>query len=137
MKIDWLRIINSFYQARLVVGEMFADFFSSLATKLYLLATFIVNIILWVSAFFIYNLADHGLVILHYNIDFGIDLIGQPREFFILPIFGLMVIIINSWIAMFIGRKGRFSAHLLLGSALLVNCLLGFILFLLFNINFR
>lgn len=60
-------------------------------------------------------------VILHYNIYFSIDLIGEWYRVFILPTAGLVILFINSFLSYIIYKQSRLAAYLLAGSILALH----------------
>lgn len=58
---------------------------------------------------------------LHYNIYFGIDLIGEYQRVFSLPLIGFLVILINSILAFWFYLKERLISYMLILSALAVQ----------------
>ena len=84
-------------------------------------------------------------MILHYNVDFGIDLIGNVRQIYIIPLIGLVIVLFNLILLSFAYRKNiaperrdadKFLANLLLGSALFANFILLFSVASIYLINF-
>lgn len=60
-------------------------------------------------------------VFLHYNILFGVDQIGEPRQVYTASLVGLSIIAINFISAWVLYRKDRFYSYILLAGALTVN----------------
>jgi hypothetical protein len=137
MSIVWHKFLNNFYQYRLIASELLVDFLASFEVRIYLTLAILLDIGLWIFAYYINKLSGSDLLILHYNVDFGINLIGQPAQIFIIPTLGLIVIIINSWIAIIAGRKDNFFINLLFIAAILTILLLGMAIIMIYNINFR
>ena len=107
--------------------------------RLYFLLTFFLNLALFLSAYFIYSSNSGQLLILHYNIDFGIDLLGEPIKIFLLPLAGLLIYLINFILIFFFYRKKNYSlfSHFLPITALLFNIFLLTAMLSLYLINFR
>lgn len=61
------------------------------------------NGLLWSLALFAFPRQD-AAVVLHYNIDVGIDFIGEGKQIVLLPLVGLLIIIGNGLIAWSIRR---------------------------------
>lgn len=93
----------------------------------------------WLQAIFIYKHLSGELLVLHYNIDFGIDLIGEPRRIFLYPLFGLGIFALNWIIAAALRRRQYFRlfTHLLLTTALLFSLFVSLALMFIYLINFR
>ncbi|MFA6320157.1 MAG: hypothetical protein WCX66_04500, partial [archaeon] len=52
--------------------------------------------ITWILAFWLAAVSRGGLLILHYNINFGIDLIGSANSIYWLPVGATAAFVINS-----------------------------------------
>lgn len=107
--------------------------------KVYLIVCFALNLLLWITAISIKNNIKEGLAILHYNVDFGIDLLGDPSSLLVIPSFGLIVILINSILTSVFVKfdKFKFISHLFLLTALVVNVFLILSLLFIYLINFK
>lgn len=92
------------------------------------------RIILWLSAFnFFSNLAGWVAlkvylppsgrdIILHYNVYFGVDVTGDSRGAYVLPLIGLVVLALNFLLSFyFYRRKERVASYVLLLAALMVQ----------------
>lgn len=107
--------------------------------RIYLVVCSIFNLISWAFAIFIKNGIKEGLAILHYSVDFGPDLLGSPSTMLIIPLFGLVIIVLNSMLLLAFSKFDKFElvAHLLLFVASLVNFLLIVALFFIYLFNFK
>ena len=72
---------------------------------------------------------------LHYTIYFGIDYINNWSQAYYLPLTGLIIIIVNVIISIFLYRYSKLLAYLLTGSALLVQFILLIGAFCLINLQ--
>ena len=79
----------------------------------------IFNLILWAYTFLQYGLST-DLVPLHYNIYFGIDLIGYKSNLFFYPLLGLVIIIVNSILSWLL-RIEKLIGYFLIMSAVLAQ----------------
>lgn len=92
------------------------------------------HIVLWLLLFgLIANAADWGIlgvlmnrldaaVILHYNVYFGVDIMGSWKLAFIMPAIGLALYLINACLADYFYRnKERIASYILLLTALMVQ----------------
>jgi hypothetical protein len=97
------------------------------------------NLLIWFLALFVNYNVSQSLIVLHYNIDFGVDLIGEAKRLYIIPLLGLVIILINKILLMtlFKNEHFRFISYLLLLSALFVNFILLTALSIIYLINFR
>jgi len=110
-----------------------------LPAKLYFLTLFLLQAMAWWGAYYIYSSLTGNILVLHYNVDFGIDLIGVPVRIFIYPLFGLGIILLNTALTAFFYRHRDFRVftHLLLAAAVSFSLILNIALFFIYFINFR
>lgn len=65
-----------------------------------------INAFLWIFSYFIFNNITQDRLILHYNVDIGIDLIGSRGEIFIIPLLSLVLIFLNKiFLLVFLKKK--------------------------------
>jgi len=61
-------------------------------------------------------------IILHYNVYFGVDLLGDWQKVFFLPLLGLFLFLINGTLALyFYNSKERIAGYLMLIATLMVQ----------------
>lgn len=118
---DWGQILETFYG------------------KIYVILTLFFNFLSWLYVFFINFRSGETLLILHYNVDLGVDLLGPASKLYIIPALGLIFFLINSFLlTVFLNsRHLKFLSHLLLAAALVVNLFLFFSLGPIYIANFR
>jgi hypothetical protein len=141
--IDANKILNYIYLVKSRTKEGIAIFWGYLYIKIYVLAIIILILFNWFFAYFINSKVSQGLVVLHYNVDFGINLIGDVSRIYIIPALGLFIFFINSGLAVVINRQRfenintvRLLTHLILSGALLSNLFLFISLAFIYLINF-
>lgn len=80
------------------------------------------NALVWALVYFLIGRST-GLVALHYQVDFGVNLLGQSRALYAMPALGLLAITVNVVVASGLVRvkDGRFLGLVLLVGALIVN----------------
>lgn len=106
-------------------------------TRLFILTALFFNILIWVaSILFTANLKD-DVVALHHNIYFGINLIGDSRQVYFIPLLGLIILVINIVFSFLIRMEGGFFTRLFTASAILINIFLLLGLGSIILINFR
>lgn len=122
---------------------MISDLMTFFYIKVYLSAVLVLNILNWVIVYFINAKISQDLAVLHYNVDFGVNLIGSVKQIYVIPLLGLVIFILNLALLIFSFRlnfrifsSGKFFAHILLGSALLANFFLFISLALVYLVNF-
>ncbi len=97
------------------------------------------QIIAWIQAWFIHSSLTDKILVLHYNVDFGIDMVGDPQQIYFYPILGLAVILINLIILALLHKDKNFRiiAHFLLSAAVMFGLFLTVTLLAVYLINFR
>lgn len=74
------------------------------------------------AVFFLIYRGAREVIILHYNVYFGIDIIGSPWQAFVVPTAPLLFFLVNLFLAWrFYGVRERVIAHILLFSALFAS----------------
>lgn len=139
MSIIRTKIFAAYYLAKQWFAAFIFSLISSPVFKLYLAAISIVNISTWISAFLIKQQAQTNTIILHYNVDFGIDNIAEVPRLFFLPLSGLIIILINLFLVniFYKYRQEKLFFHLLFGGALMVNLIILVAMVMIYLINFR
>ena len=87
--------LNYFHHIRLKLAELSAGLFNSFYIRMYLILTLGLIILNWLSAYIINIDVSQNLVILHYNVDLGVNLIGDVSKIYIIPLLGLAIFLIN------------------------------------------
>lgn len=112
--------------------------FGHLCVKIYLGILVAINSAIWVAVYYISTKVTEDLVVLHYNVDFGVDLVGEVGNMYMIPTLGFIVLAVNFFLVfLFVGQKDlRVLAHFLLGGATAVNFFLLVSLAPIYLINF-
>ncbi len=97
-------------------------------------ATLILHVAVWVWLAW-YIRPQSGQIFLHYNVLFGVDLTGDWYEVFLLPLVGLVIIVLNTFLALLLYNKDRFASLVLLTTTLIVHCILLIVASLLVFLN--
>lgn len=121
------------------VGEAVGSAFRFYPTRLYLAVILLLQVLAWLQAIIIRRSLSGDFLILHYNINFGVDLVGSPEKIFFYPLAGLLAVIINFVLIFIFARRkeSRFITHLFLGSTVIFEIFLSLVLLAVFLINFR
>jgi len=104
--------------------------------KINLFFSLLINIVLWlVLVWQTRGLSD--LIPLHYNIYFGIDLLGPWYQFFLLPSLGLLFFMVNFIISLMIYSKEKVLSYFLVGTSSFIQLifLLAAIFIILINLD--
>lgn len=118
------------------------NIFTLFYVKVYLIFFALINGINWLFAYYIYSNTlpeTRELIALHYNVEFGVNLIGEAKNIFILPALGFLIIAINFLLLLSIYKlkSSRFLGHFLLLPALISNTYLFVGLFSIYLANFE
>ncbi len=137
MSISWLKLLNNYYISREKINEAIFNLLSFVYIRIYLSIILIINAIDWLSVYFINKNLSQNLVILHYNVNLGVNLIGDAAKIYIIPLLGLIFALINFILLINIYQQGKFIIHLLMSSAILANVFLLIATATIYLINFR
>jgi len=139
MGISWSKILSYYYLAKQWFAAFIFTLTSALYFKLYLAAIIFVNLLTWALAIIIKHQSAESTLILHYNVDFGIDYIAEVWRIFLLPLSGLIINLINISLVslLYKVRQEKLVFHLLFAGALIVNLTILVALCALYLINFR
>ncbi len=117
------------------------NFYRPLRVKFFLFVFLIFNISLWGFSYYIYDNVTQNRLILHYNVDVGIDLIGDKHDVFIIPAVSLFLILINNIFLLFFFRKKIFDFNFIFYFSSIFLLITQIFLFLsilvIYLINFR
>lgn len=113
-----------------------ASFLATRSIKIHLLLSGVLNFIIWILAVIIFYKAEQSLLIIHYNILFGIDWVASKPTIFLLPVIGLIVFVVNTLLSWRVGKYDDLSKHLLLGGAVVVNLFLLLAIATIWSINY-
>lgn len=94
----------------------------------------LVNICLWI--FLLNNKIESDYpVILHYNLFFGVDYLGNYEKIYLIPLTGLIIIFINSILGHIFYTKEKLAAYFLIFNTLIIQIFLLFAGYLIINVN--
>ncbi len=128
-----------FYSFLEKTKQSFGAIFRLTSSRIYLALMVFWQIIAWFQAWFIYRSLSANLVVLHYNVDFGIDLVADQNRVYLYPLLGLVVFLANLIILACLRKDNNFKifVHYLLGAANLFGAFLCIALLSVYLINFR
>ena len=90
------------------------EFFRSKIVLWLLALNVVANIVNWVAIAIFINRLD-GEIILHYNVYFGVDSMGDWHRIFILPVIGIILFVFNVVLAIYFHiKKERIASYILL-----------------------
>ena len=136
-KLDWSKIANYFYVSRKSLKEISRYLLGLLYVRIYLLIALTLNLLNWLLVYYFNASLSQNLVILHYNVNLGVNLIGEAGKIYTIPLLGLIFILFNYILLFSIYKEGKFVIHLLLAATVVVNFILLLSTASLYLINFR
>lgn len=141
--ISLSKLLNNFHLGRQGFAETAVNLSGFFYIRIYLIINIGINLLSWLFAYIININVSQELVVLHYNIDFGVNLIGNVKQIYIIPFLGLIIVIVNVFLLLMIydyanqaiGRiaepgnenepvklaSGKIIANFLLAGSLLAN----------------
>jgi hypothetical protein len=120
------------------VADLAGPVFELLSVKIYLGVLLFLNSFVWLAVYYIAGQVTQELVVLHYNVDFGVDLVGNVNNMYMIPAVGLLIAVANFLLVFLFSRQADLPliAHFLLGTAVVVNFFLLISLIPIYFINF-
>lgn len=119
------------------IRKFFAkEYFENLIVLWLLGIGLFVNLAIWTALVIFIKPVDFP-IILHYNVYFGVDMIGNWKEIFSLPSIGLFLLILNSFLALFFyEKKEKIASYILLIASVMVQINLAIAITSLILINY-
>lgn len=112
---------NLLEKIRLRISGHVRDFFKSHIAIWLLIFGFFANMINWIILWIWIEPVEFP-IILHYNVYFGVDSVGDYKQVYILPFIGLILFLINLFLAMyFYAQKERIASYVLLMGTLMIQ----------------
>ncbi len=97
MNIGFSKFLSLFYLGieRLIVW--LRALIQDRVIRVLLLIAFVLQLAVWAAAIFLVHTIGTNLAVLHYNVVFGIDQIGDASLVYITPLFSLVVFCLNTF----------------------------------------
>ena len=96
MTFDSAKFYNFLYTGYQKIHELFSDLSGQAYMKAYSGAALLLIVLNWVGSYAINVKSSEGSIIfLHYNVDFGANLIGEVKKVYIIPLLGLVVYLLD------------------------------------------
>jgi len=137
MQIAWLKFSSNFYLKIKEAKENISDLWSTLFLRVELIILMVGLALNWLLALIIKTNLKQELAALHYNIIFGIDLLGSPTEIYLLPLASTLMSLFNLVLILFFHRQDKFLSKLLLATSLVINGFIILAVYSIYLINFR
>jgi len=88
------------------------EFFKNTTNRLLIGSSLFLNIALFL--FFYFFLKQNNIpIVLHYNVDWGVDYFGEVKSIFILPTVGIIFFLLNGVLALKLWGKNRILSYFL------------------------
>lgn len=87
------------------------------------IAAAILNIILWLAVGGKFGLSTEKIP-LHFNVVYGIDLLGAARQLYLLPLTGGVLLAVNVWLSSILFPREKLYSYFLSVSAALIQGIL-------------
>ena len=88
------------------------EFFKNTTNQLLISSSLLLNIALFLFFHFFIKQSDIPIV-LHYNIDWGVDYFGEVKSIFALPAVGIIIFLLNGVLALKLWGKNRILSYFL------------------------
>lgn len=112
------------------------EFFHSSLVQWMIIGSLFLNVANWGLVAFFNRPVDFP-IILHYNVYFGVDVIGAWWQVYFLPAIGLIILLINAILGfLFYNQKERMVAHLLMLASFIVQIIMTIAVSTLLMINY-
>lgn len=86
---------SSWYDFRQKMSKTLAAYWRYIPNRWYLIISLVLQLVLWFFAIRIFRTIGSDLFVSHYNVDFGIDAVGEARRVFIAPLLAFGVLLFN------------------------------------------
>jgi hypothetical protein len=97
------------------------EFFKNRVVLWITIASLTINLANWIMLWIFIKPVDYS-IILHYNVYFGVDMTGSWKSVFFLPGVGLLLFLVNFFLAFYFYRRlERIACHILLMAGLMAQ----------------
>ncbi|NCU44526.1 hypothetical protein EOM71_02495 [Candidatus Falkowbacteria bacterium] len=137
MHLLWSKLLSYLYLFSQEWRITWLDIWHETSSRWLAIIDLILLTITWILAFWLAAVSRGGLLILHYNINFGIDLIGSANSIYWLPTGATIAFVINSLLLLINYPAAKQFRTTSLAGSLSVLALVNLALASLLLINFR
>ena len=99
------------------------EFFKNTTNQLVMGSSLLLNIALFLFLYFFIKQSNIPIV-LHYNVDWGVNYFGEVKSVFALPIVGTIIFLLNGVLALKLWTKNRILSYFLITATFLSQCFL-------------
>jgi hypothetical protein len=116
------RVLNAGIGVRFPVAvlKFMKEFLKDTANKILTGSSLILNIGLFLFFYFFIRQSNIPIV-LHYNVNWGVDILGEVKSVFILPVAGMFIFLLNSFLAVNLWGKNKTLSYFFTAMTLLVQ----------------
>jgi hypothetical protein len=132
----WQKVLDFFRWRQNIVKHHWTNHWTWIGAKVYMAINSTLVVFNFVLAFLIIKNVSQSIVILHYNVIFGNDYIGEPWRIILLPIVGFSISLINYISSVTWLNHDKLLSHMTLITAVCANILIGLGLYSIYMINF-
>jgi hypothetical protein len=119
--------INPVYLDYKIFKQSFHDtmkeFFKNTTNQLLIGSSLLLNIALFLFFYFFIKQSNIPIV-LHYNVDWGVNYFGEVKSIFVLPTVGMIIFLLNGVLALKLWEKSRILSYFLTAATFLVQSFL-------------
>ncbi|MCX6799783.1 MAG: hypothetical protein NT091_01410 [Candidatus Falkowbacteria bacterium] len=117
--------------------DSLVGFVNNFFIRLYLFFAILTNVLGWLAARKIASLIKGESIYLHYNVNFGVDYVGNVTDLHAFPILGSLILLINIFVYLLFGNNNKFFGQMLMIASIAVNVFILLALGSIYLINFR
>ena len=102
------------------VLKFMKEFLKDITNKILLGSSLILNVGLFL--FFLFFIRQSNVpIVLHYNVNWGVDILGEVKSIFILPIAGMVIFLLNGFLAVNLWKKNKTLSYFFTAVTLLIQ----------------
>lgn len=109
----YLKSYRPAYEGRNFLLKALSSFWSYRADRIYFLLSLFLQVGLWYFAWRIYKIIGADLFVAHYNVDTGVDSVGNGSRVFLTPTLAAAVLVLNFIVVSFAGLRRSHNFHFL------------------------
>ncbi len=116
------RVLNAGIGVRFPVAvlKFMKEFLKDTANKILMGSSLILNIGLFL--FFLFFIKQSNVpIVLHYNVNWGVDILGEVKSIFILPVAGMFILLLNGFLAANLWGKNKILSYFFTTMTMLVQ----------------
>lgn len=116
------RVLNAGIGVRFPVAVLksMKEFFKDAANKISVGLSLVLNVGLFLFFWFFIKQSNVPIV-LHYNVNWGVDILGEVKSIFILPVAGIFILLLNGFLAVNLWGKNKTLSYFFTAMTLLVQ----------------